>query len=587
MTHDSELEEFLRPHQMPAVSHPGDFFLTACPGSGKTRSAAARVASLIASGKRVAACSYTNTGTEQISAFLSGQLSTVVPSGSFVGTLHRFLLTYVFYPFAGLVTGCDGPHRLLLEEASQGRDVALGRNDRRAPVASFRFKPDGSVVYRGKLPLGFATEEPVSRLGGAQASRLKIEAARNGLVTMDDSMYWALQVLRRYPELAIAVASRFDELLVDEAQDTSEVQLACLCELKTKGNLRSLVLVGDLDQSIYSFNGASPGGCADLVSTANLQTVPLTENHRSSQRICDATAHFRPRATPDTAVGPDRECPWSPELILYDTARPGEAIDAFAARLLELHVDATAAAVLARTNDFVDELNGRPRIELSRRTRALVRAAAIHGAGGTLGRRDLEGVEDVLAYLAWGTRAADAPTSEDGSLRAAAVSLVDSLSRSDCDFQSWVRSTASLAGTTASQLANPLTHRAGQTIRAKAEWSEHRAAEVLAPPRRALVARTIHDVKGESIDAVLVVAMPSASPRHQAQSTSWNPVHVVMGNDDPEERRVIYVALTRARRYCAVAIPNSTPRNLIEGFQSGGFVVRPAQGTTSVAPPTA
>ena len=48
-----------------------------------------------------------------------------------------------------------------------------------------------------------------------------------GRATYDDAMYWSLQVLRRFPAVAAAVAGRFDEILVDEAQDTSELQLAC------------------------------------------------------------------------------------------------------------------------------------------------------------------------------------------------------------------------------------------------------------------------------------------------------------------------------------------------------------------------
>ena len=110
--------------------------------------------------------------------------------------------------------------------------------------------------------------------------------------TYDDAMYWSLLVLRRFPAVAAAVAGRFDELLVDEAQDTSELQLACLVELCTTDRLRSLVLVGDLEQSIYSFQGATPQELADVVRHRNLTPMSLVENHRSSQHLCDAAVHF-------------------------------------------------------------------------------------------------------------------------------------------------------------------------------------------------------------------------------------------------------------------------------------------------------
>ena len=80
-------------------------------------------------------------------------------------------------------------------------------------------------------------------------------------------MWIALQVLTKFPVLAEAVASRFDELLLDEAQDTSELQLACLELIQKTGRMTSMVLIGDLEQSIYSFQGASAERSAALAET--------------------------------------------------------------------------------------------------------------------------------------------------------------------------------------------------------------------------------------------------------------------------------------------------------------------------------
>ena len=136
-------------------------------------------------------------------------------------------------------------------------------------------------------------------------------------------MFWSLQVLRRFPAVAAAVAGRFDEILVDEAQDTSELQLACLAELCTTDRLRSLVLVGDLEQSIYSFQGASPQALADLVGQRNLTPMSLVENHRSSQHLCDAAVHFCSRHEPDRAVGEYADHSDRPEILFYDRRNPG------------------------------------------------------------------------------------------------------------------------------------------------------------------------------------------------------------------------------------------------------------------------
>src|SRR5205823_1224182 len=126
----------------------------------------------------------------------------------------------------------------------------------------------------------------------------------------------------RHPELAAIIAARFDEILVDEAQDTSELQLACLDKLYATDRLDSLVLIGDIEQSICSYTGASAQGCERLAARHELERIELVENHRSSQRICDAAANFCVRRAPDRAVGPDADCPWQPELLLYPAASP-------------------------------------------------------------------------------------------------------------------------------------------------------------------------------------------------------------------------------------------------------------------------
>jgi len=151
---------FLSEHQLRAVNAEGDIFLIACPGSGKTRAGGVRFARLIDEGRRVAATSYTNIGVEQVRGVVSGQLGMTVGSTSFVGTLHQFLLRYVFYPFGHLVMRCAMGPRLIADERGWG-DIVFGGNQRiRAPVSRFHFRPDGTLCYRGELPQRAAARLP-------------------------------------------------------------------------------------------------------------------------------------------------------------------------------------------------------------------------------------------------------------------------------------------------------------------------------------------------------------------------------------------------------------------------------------------
>jgi hypothetical protein len=468
---------FLTAHQLRAVRAERDIFLTACPGSGKTRAAGVRVARLAEDGRRVAACSYTNVGVEQLRRVLDVDLRRSPDARHFVGTLHGFLLRYVLYPFGHLATGSAQTPRLLADDAGW-RDVTFGGHQRiRLPVSRFRYRADGTLCLRS-VPAKFPhDEETAARMGQADALRLKRAAARAGVVSFDDAMYWSLQVLRERPDVAAAVAGRFDELLVDEAQDTSELQLACLRSLCATGRLDSLVLVGDLEQSISAYTGASRLGCETLAAERRLTSIELTENHRSSQKICDVAVHFCARETPDRAVGADADCAWEPEILLYGADEPRTAVSRFRDRLLALGHDPAHAAVLARTNALVDELNGR-RLAVDVRARPLTVARAVSDVrgGGTVGRRDLEAVDRIIAYTAAGIAdLAELDQSQRWTLRQATMRLLRSAPDLDQDLRTWIRGTARALSEVVDTLVAKPTHKPGQVLASQAAQEGHRA----------------------------------------------------------------------------------------------------------------
>ncbi len=392
---------FLTAHQLRAVHAERDIFLTACPGSGKTRAAGVRVARLAEDGRRVAACSYTNVGVEQIRRVLADDLRRPLDPRHFVGTLHSFLLRYVLYPFGHLATGSSQTPRLAGDDAGW-REVIFGGDNRiRLPISRFRYCPDGTLCVRSVPPKFPHQPQDAARMGQADALRLKRAAARSGVLSFDDAMYWALRVLEDVPDVAARVAARFDELLVDEAQDTSELQLACLRALCATGRLDSLVLVGDLEQSISAYTGASRAGCEALAIERGLDRVEFSENHRSSQKICDVAVHFCARDAPDRAVGEDADCAWNPELLLYPADQPDAGVRRFRDRLEDLGHPPAHAAVLARSNALVDELNGQTtRVEIRARLLTVGRAVRALRGGGTLGRRDLEAVDRIIGFTA-------------------------------------------------------------------------------------------------------------------------------------------------------------------------------------------
>ena len=554
------------------VTADGDFLLIACPGSGKTRTGAARVGALAAAGKKVAVCSYTNVGADRIGTVI-GEMGVQLGPEHFIGTLHSFLLRYVVYPF-GLTAGCaEGPH---LMQSSEKSVAYKGNHKTRVDIDALRMRPDGTLVlHKRPLHLSHIPHEEIAAAVGSEVSRVKAGLLKAGYVSFDDAMYLALCILREEPELAAALAGHFDEILLDEAQDTSELQLACLDELKGTGRLDSLVLVGDLEQSIFAFSGASAERCQKLADAHELRTEELTQNHRCSQLICDVAVHFCERDSPDQAVGRHAACLIAPEVILYPSDDPAAAVEAFRARLIEHSADPVSAAVLARGKALVLELNGgEGPVAVATRPMMLGRAVAAL-RHGTLTRTQLDQVQRIVAHTAWDETVLDRLSPERRDvLRNASIRFLAGLGSLDSDLREWVKDAAGKLRQAVELLASPPAYKAGQLVRSAGAHSGVEARAVFMPEATVLHAQTVHDIKGEDRDAVMVVIDRPRSKRHGAQAELWE--SALAGDEidaeKAEEKRIAFVALTRAERICVVALPDDDGgRTAAEAFVARGF----------------
>lgn len=568
----------LTPRQQDIVDAPGNFVLLACPGSGKTRATAHRVACLVGEpGMKIAACSYTNVGADRLGSMLARDLGVVLHQQHFLGTIHTFLLRYVVYPYAHAVGALQGP---LVRDGGTWPDVVVyGDQRQRMTLDQFCFSSDGSLVIRGGKPRGVSgTPEEIIASVGEEVRKRKAGLFRSaGVLTADDSMWIALEILRRFPVIAEAVAARFDELLLDEAQDTSELQLACLELIHKTGRLTSMVLIGDLEQSIYSFQGASAERCAAFAETCGLRTEPLSENHRSSQKICDVAVYFCSRDTPDGAVGEHADCHIDPEVVLYPSAEPGAAMPIFRARLQHHDIEPERAIVLARAWKVVNALNGRTTVFKEHDRQQLVGDLAVRLAAGTLTAKDVRATQRLISYCAWDVDHFDELDDDRRErLRPAAYRFLERLPALSGDLQSWLHDAAQVLQSAVTSLTDTVRHTGGRMLAAGAALKEHDAAQVFAPPQPELSAQTVHSFKGEECDAVMIVVRRHYGTDPTSQLELWEAAisGAEVDAEKEEERRVMFVALTRAARYCLVALPDDQRGRAVANACAGlGFVV--------------
>jgi ATP-dependent exoDNAse (exonuclease V) beta subunit len=86
---------------------------------------------------------------------------------------------------------------------------------------------------------------------------IKKQHFRNGVANQSDANYIAYKILTRYPKIAKNISQKFPILIIDEAQDTTAIQMA-IVDVLDKAQVESILLVGDPHQAIFEWNTAEP-----------------------------------------------------------------------------------------------------------------------------------------------------------------------------------------------------------------------------------------------------------------------------------------------------------------------------------------
>jgi len=379
-------------------------------GSGKTNTLAYRVAHLVCRGadpRRILLLTFSRRAAVEMERRAGLILQRVLGASartsafSWSGTFHsvgaRLLREYA--PRLGLAEPFTIQDRGDSEDmlAIVRHESGLGARKTRFPGKSTCLAIYSRAVNAGApladvLAEGFPwcahREAELKRLFAAYTAA---KQAQNVLDYDDLLLYWAHAV--RDTALAREMGERFDHVLVDEYQDTNRLQSQILLALKPDG--RGVTVVGDDAQSIYSFRAATVRNILDFPSqfTPPARVVTLVRNYRSTQSILDASnavigfaaERFTKNLRTDRARGE------KPELVaVRDEADQASFV---AERVLEDHEAGIALkrqAVLFRSSNHSAQLE----VELARRGIPFVKYG---------GLRFLEAahVKDVLAVLRW------------------------------------------------------------------------------------------------------------------------------------------------------------------------------------------
>ena len=529
-----------------ATAPPGPVICIAPAGSGKTTTLVARIAWLLESGVDAAtmtAIAFNTRAADELTARLGSALSGLAGGRVRVRTFHAL----------GLEILRDAGRRT---EPLVDRATLLRRLFPELPPSELR-RLD-TLISRSKLdlrldPLAIDADPDAGPRARAYAAYERA-LADEGL-DFDDLIARSLQLLEADPAVLGTWRNRCRQLLVDEAQDLDRSQLDLALLLAAPAN--QIFLVGDDDQSIYGWRLADVRRVLGLAERLpGLRRVDLEVNYRCPRPVVERAvrlvSHNTERFVKAVRPGPSA----SGQLILApsvddDTGR--------AQRILATWPDDdTPRAILARTNR-----------ELAAAVVAAMDAGRPFRASGVELILESPTIDDVLRRIAEETNAGQPLLVRVGRVRTAIL--------------------ADPANAVADEAADPDAATPADAVEAILGWAvrfesfvelaagialtrERLAA--LRTPDAPLSLATAHGTKGLEFDDVAVIDMDAYRfPSARSLSDAFEPERAL-----EEERRLAYVAWTRARRSLTLMFDPATPSPfLLEAFSAAELGLEPGR----------
>jgi len=611
---ERDLGAELNPEQAAAAAHgDGPLLIIAGAGTGKTRTLVHRVAHLIDRGvrpDRILLLTFTRRAAQEMlsrAERLVGTSSARVNGGTFHATGHRLLRQ--FGPAAGLPRDFT-----VLDEGDAEDLMRLARGALGVAPKERRFPKKETLRYvysrhvNTDLPVRRILEEEFPRFAEFADDVVRIYAdyadrkASRNLVDYDDLLLFWLLMLEASPELADQIAGLYDHLLVDEYQDTNLLQariLRAMCRTH-----QNITVVGDDAQSIYSFRGANFRNILDFPEQfPGATVVTLEQNYRSTQPVLDVTntliSRARERFTKQLwTARQGGERPW-----LVNARDEQQQTQFVVDRVLELNEEGMPLremAVLFRAGYMSADLE----IELTNRKIPFDK-------WGGLKFLEAAHVKDVLAFLrvlenprdevSWYRILLLMPGIGDATARSVIVSMVERAWDPDAFAEFVPPPRAEEAHRALATLLRDLRARrpdaesAGEDITLvrtlydrilveRYDRPEPRLADLdqlaaiaagypgraaflaalaLEPPQSTRDVVASRAAREEDGDALIL------STAHSAKGKEWDAVFIIWAADGwfpptraltdeaqlEEERRLMYVAMTRARKHLAVVYP--------------------------------
>jgi DNA helicase II / ATP-dependent DNA helicase PcrA len=534
----------------------GKFVVRACPGSGKTYCVSARLARLISEWEEnysgIAALSFTNVAWKEIDKKYKEDFKNMngISFPHFLGTIDSFVNKYIFLAHGHLILKCDCRPTLVGEPHGNwtGKDFSSSLFD------NISYTIDGSM---------FAIQPTKMRANWQQDKYIisaKSRLNHAGFATQQDANYFAMRILEKYPSIAQSLTLRFPFLIVDEAQDTSDIQMQII-DLLIENGLNEVMLVGDPDQAIFEWNDAKP----ELLNhkfRAWENSFVLNENRRSSQHICNFTHKISSLPNPSDSVDVKvRDFDYQPSIITYSDNLP-DIVNSFLNLCIEkgIQVSDKTVSILFRAKDMFNRVTGikkydsnvLPWDKYDSYTKDFAKGKFLYDNGDF--KNGFKSVEKAVVKMLTNSEFCSEEIINDfiekrGFIehRSMIFHFINILPETNVPLGPWIDAVNTIFLKNDIKLILKVKKNAEDVA-----FKELFLHEEVINSKLNYRLGTVHSVKGETFDATLLILKERASNRGQYV----NILKKACLPSEHEEIRITYVGMTRPRKVLMLAVPD-------------------------------
>lgn len=551
------------------VQTSGKVILNACPGSGKTTTVAHKLYSLIQSWENsfsknagIACLSFTNVAKNEIAEKFREINGFSLPYPHLISTIDSFVNSYITLPFAHKVKDIGKRYRII-DDMNYLNGVFLSNWNLKNQFGNLLHRFDPSKIDY-TVANGIAWDGH-DKSGDAEfvkyGKAVKTIQFSYGLLKTSDSAFFAFHIFKKYPRLAKYLAAKFPYLIIDEAQDTSEIQHSILEMLYNEG-LKNIDLVGDPYQCLYQWRDASPElFLQKFDDTENWKGIYLTENRRSTKKIIEVFSVLRRNTDKEIVPVIDTPADLQLHIIKYDSANYKDAISKY--EKLCIDNEFVSNNILVRGNTLKNSLLGKETNYSPWNTSLpyLLIESRIHLQSNEIKEAVKKVRRIVIGLFSPDISFADLKEKErelknDKGTNASIFNLIRGLPSFDLSLRDWTTQAQqylkteleldnepdfkirkkNTAGFDKTTLDNPVNRYFKKSTTDKN-----------------LPVTTIHQVKGMTFDSVFLIL--SADSKGQNISLKDFVLKEAMPT---EKQRLIYVAISRPRNLLCIGVPHTT-----------------------------